>query len=145
MPRTARQCTICGGTFVKLSNHLGDVHKIRGKKRTELLQEARRVCPDPRRTRERRPKRVERTCPICKVTTARYVFIIEQHAQQQVLKYLVSTQTISYGEIVWPTKHHWFVHAFTAITHRNLLLHSQLYIIQRPHPLMSTKIVDNLG
>lgn len=73
MPRTARKCTICGSTVVKLSNHLAQVHKLSKDERAELLQAAKKMQPDPRATGQPKQKRRKKLCPIegCDVATDR--------------------------------------------------------------------------
>lgn len=70
MPRTARNCTICGAKVVKLSNHLSQVHKLPKEERAQMLLAARASKPDPRTTGKPKQKRMKRMCPIDGCSTA---------------------------------------------------------------------------
>ena len=57
--RQRRPCPLCGKVVVKLSNHLGQVHRLAGADRRSLLNEAKAAVPDARNSTIRR----QRKCP----------------------------------------------------------------------------------
>ena len=68
--RQRRPCPLCGKVVVKLSNHLGQVHRLTGADRRTLLKEAKAAVTDAR-TKSNPTIRRQRECPFCSTLTTR--------------------------------------------------------------------------
>ena len=60
--RQRRPCPLCGKVVVKLSNHLGQVHRLAGADRRSLLNQTKAAVPDARTTTNSTIRR-QRKCP----------------------------------------------------------------------------------